>query len=63
MSYQKTRTHKGKKKKPDPHQHEVDLNPSGEVTILPSESLPTPPATKRIHSRRVLPAVPEAPMK
>jgi len=61
MSNQKTRTRKGENKGPNPHQDEVDLNPSGEVTVVPKESLPTPPATRRIHPRRILPPVPEAP--
>jgi hypothetical protein len=60
MSHRKTRDGK-EKKKPHLAQGEVDLNPSGEVIILPKESLPAPPATKRIHPRRRLPLVPEAP--
>jgi hypothetical protein len=61
VPHRKIRTGKGTKKKPRLTQGEVDLNASGEVIILPKESLPTPPATKRIHPRRRLPLVPEAP--
>jgi hypothetical protein len=40
---------------------EIELDSSGEVKIIPEESLPEPSAPRRIHPRRALPIVPEGP--
>ena len=45
----------------DSQQDEVSLDYSGEVVVVPRESLPKPPEGKRIHRRRPLPQVPQAP--
>jgi hypothetical protein len=61
VSHPKARSDEEESKDSDPHQNDVDLKPSGEVTIAPKESPPTSPGTRRIHPRRMLPPVPEAP--
>jgi hypothetical protein len=40
---------------------DVELEQAGEALVVPSEFLSTPPKSKKIHPRRVLPPVPEAP--
>jgi hypothetical protein len=45
----------------EPQQNEISLDYSGEAVVVPKESLPKPPQDKRIHPRRPLPQVPQAP--
>jgi hypothetical protein len=40
---------------------EVTLKSSGEVVLIPKESLSKPPEDKHIHPRRPLPLIPESP--
>jgi hypothetical protein len=40
---------------------EVTIKSSGEVVLIPKESLSKPPEDKHIHPRRPLPLTPEAP--
>ena len=40
---------------------EVRLKPLGQVQVVPTQKAPEPPPDKRIHPRRPLPLVPEAP--
>ena len=61
MSDRKDESHKNNDTGRKTRRDEVDLESSGEVTVLPKRSLPTPPEDKRIHPRRPLPLVPEAP--
>jgi hypothetical protein len=54
-------TDKEKSKGSQPRQDEVSLEPAGEVVVIPETSLPKPPEDKRIHPRRPLPPIPDAP--
>jgi hypothetical protein len=40
---------------------DVELEQAGEALVVPSEFLFTPAKSKKIHPRRVLPPIPEAP--
>ena len=40
---------------------EVRLKPLGQVRVVPTQKASEPPPDKRIHPRRPLPLVPEAP--
>lgn len=61
MSGSEAGTDKEKSKGSQPRQDEVSLEPSGEVVVIPKASLPKAPEDKRIHPRRPLPPIPDAP--
>ena len=61
MSDSEAGTDKEKSKGSQSRQDEVSLEPSGEVMLIPETSLPKPPEDKRIHPRRPLPPIPDAP--
>lgn len=42
---------------------ETYLEPAGEVEVHPQDAPPKPSETKRIHPRRPMPPVPEAPVE
>lgn len=63
MSDRKARADKEDDKGSHPQQNEVNLDYSGEVVLTPKATLPKAPERKRIHPRRPLPRVPEAPAK
>jgi hypothetical protein len=44
-----------------PEPKEIQLESSGEVTVVPQEAFPKPAMPRKIHPRRPLPAVPEGP--
>ena len=61
MSDRKARADEENDSGDDPQQNEVSLDYSGEAVVVPRESLPKPAPGKRIHPRRPLPQVPQAP--
>ena len=61
MSDSEAGTDREKSKGNQPREDEVSLESSGEVVVIPKASLPKPPEDKRIHPRRPLPPIPDAP--
>jgi hypothetical protein len=45
----------------EPDSHDIELESSGEVNIIPEEVPPEPSEPRRIHRRRPVPIVPEGP--
>ena len=60
MSDRKSKADK-KKTVTKPQFGEGPMKPAGEVTVIRQDLPPSPPEDKRIHPRRPLPLVPEAP--
>lgn len=61
MSDRKERAEKEDDKGSQPQPNEVSIDYSGDVVLIPRATLPKAPEGKRIHPRRPLPRVPEAP--
>jgi hypothetical protein len=48
-------------KNPEPGTNEIELESSGEVTVVPQKEFQKRSEPRKIHPRRPLPAVPEEP--
>lgn len=61
MHDRKADSHKDKEQRKPSSADETYLESSGEVEVYPQDAPPKPSETKRIHPRRPIPLVPDAP--
>lgn len=61
MQGRKPEARKKQKARNSPPLRETALEPAGEVEVIYQDVPPRPPEDKKIHQRRPLPQVPEAP--